>query len=316
MDAGRFAGSPNAPSEHPLHPSNAVALRRNMRVESVNGGAGCLKHVIVHPETREVTGLVVLHDGGEWLVSVAEIASVRQGRIVLHGVWSGYRRHSFDREEFHPVAPAAAREASQYEALHDGVPLLDAGSDQVRVGRPPGAWGLGKPQQADWTGFEDDAHQLVVRGDRWYPTAGAEQAGMIRVSRRVVRRIETIDVPIREERAVFERIPGTGEGRVVVGDRELRDGETLEVTLATERVRVSKERVSLGDVTVRKEIFQHVEPAEPRTRTEELEVEGPPEQRSAPADPSRRGEDGPNRLTTSGIAAGGSSSAPRDMERR
>ena len=111
-----------------------------------------------------------------------------------------------------------------------------------------------------------ELREEVLRADK-----REEQAGVVRLSTRIVERTETIVVPVREERLVIELVPGSG--RVRIGDRELGDGERMEVTLHEERVSISKEVVAREDVVVRTEAVEREEQISETVRREELVVE-------------------------------------------
>ena len=98
-----------------------------------------------------------------------------------------------------------------------------------------------------------------------------EQTGVVRVSTRVTERTETITVPLKETRLVIEVVPGSGMARV--GDRELREGETLELVLSEERVSVSKAVVVREDVLVRTETVERQEQIQETVRREELVID-------------------------------------------
>jgi uncharacterized protein (TIGR02271 family) len=96
-------------------------------------------------------------------------------------------------------------------------------------------------------------------------------AGTVRIGKKVIERVETVSVPLREEIIVIECV--SGGGTVMVGDRELREGETFELTVLKEQVNVSKEVVVYEDVTVRKEQVTHTERVRETLRREDLVVD-------------------------------------------
>jgi uncharacterized protein (TIGR02271 family) len=80
-------------------------------------------------------------------------------------------------------------------------------------------------------------------------------------------------VPVQEERVVIEQRPGSG--RLIVGDRELQMGETVDLPLMRERVVVSKKPVIAEEVVVRKQAAQHTEQFREIVRREDLSVNDP-----------------------------------------
>jgi len=82
---------------------------------------------------------------------------------------------------------------------------------------------------------------------------------------------ETLHVPVREERVVIECAPGTAS--VHVGNRELHEGERIEVSIMKERVEVRKEPVFAGGIVLRKEVVEGTAVVEGQVRKETLTVE-------------------------------------------
>jgi uncharacterized protein (TIGR02271 family) len=239
----------------PALSASSQALQRNARIEAADGSVGRLKHIILQPGTHALTHLVVLHNGKEWLIPADEAFLTEGGRLRLSGPWSRYKeRGAFEHRDYHAVD----------ESLRSARPVVST-SVPDRPAESTVSSAVTGPLQ-----------QLELLEECLQPAVESEVAGVVRVSRRVVERIETVEVPVHEERAVFERVPGSGNGRIVVGGQELQEGEPIEITLATERITVQKERVPLGDVSVRKEPSEHEEHFQETVRSEELVVDAPP----------------------------------------
>ena len=117
------------------------------------------------------------------------------------------------------------------------------------------------------------AQRLQLLEERLRAVKQQEQAGAVRLGKRIVERQETVTVPVREERVIIERTPV--EGRPRADDQELHDGETIEVPVTRERVAVEKETVVAEEVNVRTEATEHEEQLQETVRTEELVVEDP-----------------------------------------
>ena len=119
--------------------------------------------------------------------------------------------------------------------------------------------------------LEQHPRRLELREERLRVSKAEEPAGVVRVSKRITERLETVTVPVRQERLVIELMPGSGTARI--GDTELREGETLEVVLLEERVTIGKEVAIAEDVVVRKEIVEHEEEFQETVRREELVID-------------------------------------------
>ena len=77
-------------------------------------------------------------------------------------------------------------------------------------------------------------------------------------------------MPVREERVVIERLPGSGQ---VTAGHDLKEGETVEVPVMKERVEVTKQPVVAEEVAIRKEVVERNEQAQETLRKEELKVD-------------------------------------------
>ncbi len=117
----------------------------------------------------------------------------------------------------------------------------------------------------------EGAQRLQLLEERLRAVTQQEQAGAVRLGKRIVERQETVTVPVREERVDIERTPVEGQPRA--DDQELRDGETIEVPVMRERVNVEKEAVVTEEVNVRTEAVERQEQVQATVRKEELVVE-------------------------------------------
>ncbi len=117
----------------------------------------------------------------------------------------------------------------------------------------------------------DEPYVMRLREEQLHAEARPEQAGLVRIVKQVTERTETVEVPVREERLVITRVPGSG--RVIVDDRELAAGETIEITTLRETVHVSKEVVAREDIAIRREQNRRVERVTETLRREEIDVE-------------------------------------------
>ena len=204
-------------------------------VEATDGEVGRVRHVVVDPETRAVTDVVVEQGGRQWLIPAGAVAGVEGEQIRLEG----------DRAQF---GSGAAFRAEEFEPLGAG-PENGARGDALQR----------RPQR------------LELKEEVLRVTKTEERAGVVRVSTRVSERTETVSVPLKETRLVIEVVPGGGRARV--GDRELQEGESIELVLSEERLSVSKDVVVREDVLVRTETVEREERIQETVRREELVVE-------------------------------------------
>ena len=215
----------------------STEIPRDAVVAATDGELGRVRHVVVDPQTRHVTDLVVEQDGRRWLVPAGAVAGVEGDHVRL-------------QTERAQVQTERSADLAAFEALNDpGAP-----------GATVGAYEL-----------QRRAQQLQLREEVLRITTTAEQTGVVRVSTRVTERTETVSVPLRATRLVVEVVPGSGSARV--GDRVLHEGESIEVVLSEERAVVSKEVVVREDVIVRTETVAREEQIQETLRREELVVD-------------------------------------------
>src|SRR5437899_3146999 len=106
----------------------AAKIRRNAQVAATDGELGEVRHVIVDPETREVTHVVVGHDLGEQLLPYTEVSAVDGDQVALRGTLHDYANaERFHRDEYRAVDDEQGKQESAHAATHGGAPLLGAG---------------------------------------------------------------------------------------------------------------------------------------------------------------------------------------------
>jgi uncharacterized protein (TIGR02271 family) len=247
-------------------------IQRDANVLAPDGETGRVTHVIVAPETREVTDLVVAHNGRESLIPMADVLSAGANGVQVRGALSSYEAAAtFERARYHPLDEAEAAPASQHRTLHGGAPLLSANGDAVEVGepgeQPTQRLAGGAPVSP---GTDDGSERLLLRQERLRIATEQQQVGVLSVGTRLVEHLETLTVPVREERILVERRPG--EDRVVFGETELREGESIEIPIFKERLEVAKELVVIEEVTVRKEVVEREQRIQETLRREELDL--------------------------------------------
>ncbi len=246
----------------------AYELQGYEALDSAGNRLGAIESVVADADTHEVRYVVI--DSGGWFSSkqfVAPVGDIGQvndqerfvvfERLTKELLGSGaYPRYDEEWLQQADQASFTAYEravAVAYEPERGADRAVDY-ADPLYRSRP----------------FRGEA-QLQLLKERLVPHTEVYEAGGVRVSKRVVTRTETVKVPLREEQIIIERLPG--EGRVLLGDRELEDGETVELTILLERVVVTKEQVVHEEIRVRKEQVQRVEQIEDTVREEELVID-------------------------------------------
>ena len=115
----------------------------------------------------------------------------------------------------------------------------------------------------------EDEQSLQLREERLRVEKQPEEAGAVRLGKQVTEHTETVNVPVREERVVIERTPGSGQP---AGRERTGEDQTIEVPVERERVNVGKEAVVTEEVNVRKEATERTEQVQETVRKEELDV--------------------------------------------
>lgn len=235
-----------------------MKIQRDAQVFADDEAIGRVTHVIVDPTTREVTELTVASGGAERLIPISEVATVDGDRVTLRGAPDGA---AFERERYTAVAAEQARAETAQRAEHGGAPLLDADEHAVQIVEAD------RDLQPDASG----AYRLQLREEHLRVETREEQAGALRVSRRLVERTETVAVPVQEEHLIIERLPGSGA--VTVDGRALKVGESIDVLLTGEKVLVAKEAVAYEHVSLHKEVVERTEQVTETLRKEELVID-------------------------------------------
>lgn len=319
-------------------PKQAVVYE-DARVQTPEGDEGRVRHVIVDPQTREVIDLVIAAHGHDWLLPLTDVVSIVDDTIILPQPVADCPGVSpFDPHAYRAVQPEEARSQTQERAEHGGAPLLNAREDAVVVDaavfpgaeqplpevEPPVALAVEPPAAAPAapaplpaamaaaaaavepeSAAPVDPHapalpyHIQLTEERPRVLREMEQAGAVRVSRRIVERKQTLEVTIREEVVTIEHL-GRTERPITVGDKDLHAGESIDVTLKTEKVEVHKEPVVIGDVRLRKEALKHEEPMQVTLRREELVIDGQQELVTGDLGPTAPAEAGAGDAATGG----------------
>jgi uncharacterized protein (TIGR02271 family) len=253
-----------------------MEIRRYATVSNAAGEIGRVTHVIVDPATGDVTHLTVDSLRGERLIPIGAVQSAEGDRVVLRGYGAMLdEAPAFERAGFSAVDDQGFTQDAGRRTAERGVPLLDADGEAVvlpdsAVRNAPSAH-LGGAGTG--TGADENRDQLELREERLRAETQPEQAGVVLVHRRVTEHVETIEVPVREERLVLERRPGSGP--VTIEGRVLQEGETFEIVLMRERVVVHREPVAYEAVNIRREVVERMERVEGTVRREQLAVDDP-----------------------------------------
>lgn len=245
-------------------------IHRNAHLVTPAGDAGQVVHVIINPRTHEVTDLVVQGADQLFTVPITAVEPAGEGSLSLKdGQVLGDVARPFTAEEYGPLDADTARDGSDWLATNGGAPLLNAETDAVHVAD------LAPTQSAPFATQDASAPQwrLQLKEERLSARAVAEEAGVVRIGRKVVERTETVEVPVREEWLIVELT--AGGGHVSIDGREMSPGEVIEIPIYRERAVANTEVVLAEDVTIRKDAVRYIEPVTATVRSEQLAIDDP-----------------------------------------
>lgn len=122
---------------------------------------------------------------------------------------------------------------------------------------------------------QQGANRLQLMEERLRVNKQREQVGEVKVGKRLTQHPETVTVPVREERVVIERTPGSGQP--VSGNVNLGQEQTIDVQIMKERVDVEKQAVVAEEINIRKETVEREQQVQATVRKEELVVNDNPD---------------------------------------
>lgn len=188
----------------------------------------------------------------------SDITDIRNGEIhLLHG------RESLRK----------ASEAEPVRTYETGAGTTEAGLGTspvtgVGTGVIPPAYGTGAGERT--VSARSEEVTVPVQHEELDVLKREVQAGEVRVEKRVVEEEETLEVPVRRERAVVERRQVAERPATSASFQE----ETLSVPLRAEEVEARKRAVVDEEVVVRKEETEEEQLISEPLRREEVEIRG------------------------------------------
>jgi uncharacterized protein (TIGR02271 family) len=116
--------------------------------------------------------------------------------------------------------------------------------------------------------------QVPVREEELVAGTRVEEEGRVRIHKEVVEEQETINVPVRRERVVVERVPASGE--VTDGDLDTGafKGDDIEIPVMREEVVVGKRVQQVESVRIHKDVVNDTEQVSDTVRKERVLVDG------------------------------------------
>ncbi len=261
---------------------DGMTIARDARVLLGSVEIGRVTHVVVDARTKEVTEVVVAHDGRESTIPIGEVADAGGGTVRLRDADGARLRGDFVRDEFRSIDDRAAEAGAAGVAQHGGAPLRAAEDDAVTIGRvapsavaPPSVDRGPRPQSTRATATGDGltvpvAEERLTVGTREVERGAVEIRTTVTEERRTVgvtlgrdevtvREVDTADRPLRAGEAAFEEgvitIPVRGEeavvakeavvtGEVVIGKERVAEERQITDTVRREQVEVERTEIS------------------------------------------------------------------------
>jgi len=114
-----------------------MQINRHVPVQASDGEAGRVMHVVLDPDTKEVTDLILDGPHGRSIVPITSVVKAEAERILLGISRAEAARQPFAAAQYHGIDEAVVREESQHTATHGGAALLDADQDGVELAGAP-----------------------------------------------------------------------------------------------------------------------------------------------------------------------------------
>ncbi len=244
-----------------------LKIERDARVLVGEREVGRVTHVIVDPQTKEITQVVVAHGDRESTIPIAAVASAGGKTVRLHDDASTPLRGDFARDAFHGIDDRTADAENAGVAAHGGAPLRDAEADAVIVERPAAT----TVQASEHGSAAGETLTVPVAEERLTVGKRETDLGAVNIRKTVTEEQQTVPVTLRHEEVRVEE--------VAVTDRPLRAGEdafaedTIRVALRGEEAVVAKEAVVTGEVVIDKETVAREEQVSGTVRKQRVEVE-------------------------------------------
>lgn len=207
---------------------------------------GKVKQVFLEPKTDAPNFLTVKTSAGEHLIPVASV--------------------ELDKNKLHvPFDKKTIQNAPSFD-LDEG---LDS-SDQDEVVEYYASQGADEDNNEDSAEEVEEEGSMIRRAERLEVGTEWEETGEATLTKRVVTRTETVEVPLRREELVIERESLTDEEAQEGGD--LSEEEEV-IVLREERPVVEKQVVGVEKVTVGKRTLSETEEVSADVQEEKIDID-------------------------------------------
>ncbi len=158
---------------------------------------------------------------------------------------------------------ATEERRATYGAYHGGRTAGSASGAPTPAGAADRVGGLAEEDEVRVRRVEEE----LVAGTR------EREVGAVRVRKRVVTEHRRMEVPIRREEVVVERVPVEGEASEArISEARIGDDEVV-IPLTEEEVVVEKRPVVKEEIRIRKDVVEDTEVVEEDVRREEVDVD-------------------------------------------
>lgn len=133
-----------------------------------------------------------------------------------------------------------------------------------------GTTGYDRTRDAGYANETSDQRALRLRAEQLNVSKQQVQAGEVTLGKQVVEEQKTVNVPVTHEEVYIENRPASG---IADDGTPIGEGENIRVPVSEERVNVSKDTVTTGEVSIGKRAVQENQQVTDTVRHEEARLD-------------------------------------------
>ena len=134
-----------------------------------------------------------------------------------------------------------------------------------------GTTGYDRTRDANYATTNDDQQAMRLREEQLNVNKQQVQSGEVSLGKNVVEEQKTVNVPVTHEEVYIENRPASGN--VTDDGTPIGEGENIRVPVSEERVNVSKDTVTTGEVSIGKRAVQENQQVTDTVRREEARLD-------------------------------------------
>lgn len=134
-----------------------------------------------------------------------------------------------------------------------------------------GTTGYDRTRDANYANETDDQRTLRLRAEQLNVSKQQVQSGEVSLGKQVVEEQKTVNVPVSHEEVYIENRPVSGN--MTDDNTPIGEGENIRVPVSEDRVNVSKDTVTTGEVSIGKRAVQENQQVTDTVRREEARLD-------------------------------------------